>query len=184
MIKDKIAVLLPFKDHFTNSKAGSASIWVKDFNKNSVYKNNIYVCGNTDRLDDLIIKKNYLNIDFPYATFKSKNLLYVDKFIKLHSKYNFTLIEVHNRPSYVNYMTQKKINSKFVLIFHNNPLNLGGSKTVSERKKLIEICEKLIFVSNWVKEKFFEGISKNDISKCEVIYPSIDPINKFPTKKI
>ncbi len=35
MSKKKIAVLLPFKDHFTNSKAGSASIWVKDFNKNS-----------------------------------------------------------------------------------------------------------------------------------------------------
>ncbi len=183
MTKNKIAVLLPFKDHFTNSKAGSASIWVKDFNKNSLYKNNIYVCGNTDRIDDLIIKKNYLNIDFPYATFKSKNLLYVDKFIKLHSKHHFNLIEVHNRPSYINYMVEKKINSKFVLIFHNNPLKLGGSKTISERKKLIETCEKLIFVSNWVKEKFFEGISKNNISKCEVIYPSIDPIKKFPVKK-
>ena len=32
MSKKKIAILLPFKDHFTNSKAGSTSIWVKDFN--------------------------------------------------------------------------------------------------------------------------------------------------------
>ena len=38
MIKKSIAVLLPFKDHFTNSNAGSASIWIKDFNKNSKYK--------------------------------------------------------------------------------------------------------------------------------------------------
>ena len=55
-MKNKIGVLLPFKDNFTNSKAGSASIWVKDFNKNSSYKNNIYVCGNTDNLKDLITK--------------------------------------------------------------------------------------------------------------------------------
>ena len=34
----KIGVLLPFKDHFTRSKAGSASIWIKDFNKKSSYK--------------------------------------------------------------------------------------------------------------------------------------------------
>ena len=37
MSKKKIAILLPFKDHFTNSKAGSTSIWVKDFNKKSKY---------------------------------------------------------------------------------------------------------------------------------------------------
>ena len=33
MRKKRIAVLLPFKDHFTKSNAGSASIWVKDFNQ-------------------------------------------------------------------------------------------------------------------------------------------------------
>ena len=37
MSNKKIAILLPFKDHFTNSKAGSASIWIKDFNKKSNY---------------------------------------------------------------------------------------------------------------------------------------------------
>ena len=39
MSKKKIAILLPFKDHFTNSQAGSASIWIKDFNRKSKYKN-------------------------------------------------------------------------------------------------------------------------------------------------
>ena len=38
MKKKKIAILLPFKDHFTHSKAGSALIWVKDFNKKSKFK--------------------------------------------------------------------------------------------------------------------------------------------------
>ena len=60
MKKNKIGVLLPFKDHFTNSKAGSASIWVKDFNKKSFYKKQIYVCGSTDNLKDLIIKDQKL----------------------------------------------------------------------------------------------------------------------------
>ena len=104
MRKTNIGVLLPFKDHFTNSKAGSASIWVKDFNKKSKYKKNIYVCGNTDNLNDLINKKNYLNINFSKSKFKSKNISYVDEFIKLHNKYNFKLIEIHNRPSYINYL--------------------------------------------------------------------------------
>ena len=183
MNSKKIAILLPFKDHFTNSKAGSASIWIKDFNKKSKYKKNIRVFGNTDELQDLIDKTNYININFNTFTFKSKNISYVDKFIKLNNKYKFDLIEIHNRPSYVHHLINKNIKAKLVLIFHNNPLALGGSKSSRERNDLIEKCEKLIFVSGWVKEKFFEGLERKNHTKCEIIYPSIEPIKKFPTKK-
>ena len=41
----KIAILLPFKDTYTKNKAGSASIWVKDFIKKSKYKKKISVYG-------------------------------------------------------------------------------------------------------------------------------------------
>ncbi len=86
MKQNKIGVLLPFKDHFTNSKAGSASIWVKDFNKKSTFKENIFVCGNTDNLRDLITKSNYININFSKKTFKSKNISYLDEFIRIYKK--------------------------------------------------------------------------------------------------
>jgi len=183
MNNKKIAILLPFKDHFTNSRAGSASIWIKDFNKKSKYRKNIRVFGNTDELNDLIDKKNYINIDFNTYTFKSKNISYVDEFIKLNNKHNFDLIEIHNRPSYVHHLVKKNIKAKLVLIFHNNPLALGGSKSNRERNDLIQKCEKLIFVSGWVKEKFFEGLLRKNHTKCEIIYPSIEPIKKFPNKK-
>ena len=41
----KIAILLPFKDTYTKDKAGSASIWVKDFIKKSKFRNEISVYG-------------------------------------------------------------------------------------------------------------------------------------------
>ena len=178
--KEKIAVLLPFKDNFTNSEAGSASIWIKDFNKNSSFKKNTFICGHTEKLSDLIQRKNYLNLKFKKQTLKSKNISYVDEFVKISLKHNFKLIEIHNRPSYLLHLIKKKFNSKYVLIFHNNPLNLGGSKSITERNFLISKCEKLIFVSNWVKEKFFEGFEKKHNIKCVTIYPSIDVIKKFP----
>ena len=182
MKNKKIAVLLPFKDHFTRSNAGSASIWIKDFNKNSLFKNNIKIYGNTDNLGDVIDKKNYKNINFNSHAFKSKNISYVDNFIKLINN-KFDLIEIHNRPSYVHYLLKKKISTKIVLIFHNNPLTLGGSKSASDRKELLNKCEKLIFVSCWVMEKFFDGLSHKSNVKCIVIYPSIQPMKKFPNKK-
>ena len=130
MKKDKIAILLPFKDHFSHSDAGSASIWVKDFNKKSQYKKSITVFGNTDTLDNLIDKKNYVNLPVNNLNFGSKNVSYVNEFIKYHFKKKYDLIEVHNRPSYIHQILKNKVNSKLVLIFHNNPLSLGGSESV------------------------------------------------------
>jgi len=182
-MKKKIAILLPYKDHFTNAEAGSASIWVKDFNKFSKYKNHIKILGNTPLLNDLIDKKNYINLKLTSNTFVSKNFSYVKEFIKINKRLNFNLLEVHNRPSYINQILKSNTKIKLVIIFHNNPISLGGSKTLNERKFLLEKCDKLIFVSNWVKERFFEGFNKKDHRKCEVIYPSVIPIKKFPPKK-
>ena len=39
-MKKNIAILLPYKDQFIRDNAGSASIWVKDFSKNSKFKKN------------------------------------------------------------------------------------------------------------------------------------------------
>jgi len=163
MKKKQIAILLPYKDHYTNIKAGSASIWVKDFNKRSVYKNNISVFGNTDNLKDIIDKQIYINLSVSSLKIGSKNISYVEEFIKYIETYNYKLIEIHNRPSYVHHFLKRKVDSKFILIFHNNPLTLGGSTTIEERKILLERCARLIFVSNWVKEKFFEGFDKKII---------------------
>jgi len=183
MSKKKIAILLPFKDHFTNSKAGSASIWVKDFNQNSKYKNQITILGNTTFTRDLIDKKRYINLKLKRNAFESKNKSYVREFIKINSIKKFDLIEIHNRPSYVKQIVENETKIKIVLIFHNNPITLGGSKSPEERKFLLQKCDKLIFVSNWVKERFFEGLDKKYSYKCIVIYPSVVKIKKIPKKE-
>ena len=182
MKKHRIAILLPYKDHFTHLKAGSASIWVKDFNKNTTYKNQITIFGNANNLNNLIDKKNYINLPVSELNFAGKNASYVDEFIKHYHKNKFRLIEVHNRPSYIHQILKNNVKSNLVLIFHNNPLSLGGSKTLKERDGLLNTCEKLIFVSHWVKEKFFEKFEKKNHPKCEIIYPSINRLKKFPKK--
>ena len=82
----KIGVLLPFKDQFTKSKAGSASIWIKDFNKNSKYKKQILIFGNTHDQDDLISKENYINLHVKNLSIGGKNTFYVNEFLKHYKK--------------------------------------------------------------------------------------------------
>ena len=179
----KIAILLPFKDTYTKDKAGSASIWVKDFIKNSKYKNKINIYGYIKKLNrkNLINKKNYINIDYNFDYYiGSKNRKYVEVFNNIIKKKKINLVELHNRPNYIKYLDN---NLKKILIFHNDPLDLSGSETVIERKKIIENCEKVLFVSNWVKQRFFEGFKIKNDNKCEVVYPSIDKLKKFPKKQ-
>ena len=179
----KIAILLPFKDTYTKDKAGSASIWVKDFIKNSRYKKNISIFGHIKNLkkDFLIDKKKYKNIDYNFDYYVgSKNKKYVQLFNSLIKKKKINLVEIHNRPSYLQYLDSKL---KKTIIFHNDPLTLKGSISLNERISIINSCEKIIFVSNWVKERFFEGFKNKNNNKCLVVYPSINKLKKFPKKE-
>ena len=170
--KSKIATILPYKENYTYSKAQAAAIWVNDFFKYSNYKNHNFIFGNTDSKDYLT--KNYINVPLKnkLSKFTSTTIEYCNNFINLDQKYNFDIIEIHNRPLIFNYLYDK-VNKKFILYFHNDPLSMKGSKTVSERLDLLKKIDKIIFVSKWVQNRFFKNIDTKLIDKTEVVYPSI-----------
>ena len=181
--KKKIAIILPYKEKFSNSKAGSAAIWVKDFNQKSKFKNISHIYGQLENIEDVIDKKNYINIKENFTSrFYSKNKYYIEQFNKFNNRFCYSIIEIHNRPSYINFINLKN-NTKIILIIHNNPQTLKGSRTSKERLDILNKCQKILFVSNWVKSKFFEHLNINNHPKCEVIYPSINPISKLPKKE-
>ena len=178
-----IFIILPHKDQFIKNYAGSASIWVKDFFKDSKYKNHIKIFGSTNNTKNVFIKKNYNNIHIPKIKIFSKSKFYINKLIDFCKIENPAIIEIHNRPSYLLKIAEKIRNTNFILIIHNDPLNLKGSTSVSERKKLLDICHKIYFVSTWVEEKFFNGLDKNFYTNFRTLYPSINKLNKFPKKE-
>ena len=170
----KISVLLPYKENYSSSYAGAVSIFVCATNKYSVFKDNITIYGNTKYKKKL--SKNYTNIDLgKNYLFKSQSKEYVNKFVKLHNDKNIDLIEIHNRPNYVSLMS--KINSKLILYFHNDPVTMVGSKKIKERINLLNICEKIIFNSEWSKKRFLLNINPiyTKSHKLEVIHQSINP---------
>jgi glycosyltransferase involved in cell wall biosynthesis len=179
----KIFILLPHKDQFIKSYSGSASIWVKDFLVNTKFKKNITVFGSTNLLNEIINKKIYKNILIPSVKFRSRTNIYIKKFISEIKKENPKIIEIHNRPSYLTELYKKFDKINYILIVHNDPLNLEGSSSIKQRINLLNICKQIYFVSSWVEEKFFEGIEKNYYSNFKTIYPSINQVNKFPKKE-
>ena len=130
----KIFIILPHKDQFIKNYAGSASIWVKDFLKDSKYKNYIKIFGSTNNTKNVFVKKNYKNINIPNLKIFSKSKFYINKLISFCKTENPAIIEIHNRPSYLFKIAEKITNTNFILIIHNDPLNLKGSTSIYERK--------------------------------------------------
>ena len=108
--------------------------------------------------------KNYKNIKLKKTFFGSQSENYMDEFIKMEKENSSSIIEIHNRPHYLKYLINEGIKSKFVLYFHNDPLTMTGSKSLSERKYLVDICEKIIFNSLWSKKRFLENIKSGSVA--------------------
>ena len=144
-MKKEIAILLPYKEKYTLDQAAAASIWVKDYLKHSLLKSKTLIFGNLDKKNKPITS-NFVNLDISKTKFK-KNYFYTKKFLNEFYKYNFDIIEIHNRPESLIYLIKKKLNCKFIFVYHNNPQDLRFSKTIKERLFIVDNCDQIYFVS-------------------------------------
>jgi glycosyltransferase involved in cell wall biosynthesis len=163
----KISILLPYKENFSPSYPGAVSLFVYETSKISKFKKYITVYGSTSQKKIFPIK--YRNIDLKKNLLKSQTKLFVNKFINIEKKYNSSIIEIHNRPSYVSIIDSKLSDKIYTLYFHNDPLSMEGSKTINDRKYLLKTCYKIIFNSNWSKKRFLEGLENKFISSSKLL---------------
>jgi|TARA_B100001093_G_scaffold449676_1_gene455996 glycosyltransferase involved in cell wall biosynthesis len=169
--KYKIATILPYKESYTLENASAVSLWVSEFFNKSKFKNDNYIFGNANSRNYLT--NNYINVPLKNLKlkFRSTSNEYIEKLSKKLIEKKFDIIEIHNRPL-VLFKLLNKINSKFIMYYHNDPLTMSGSKLISERKEILKKVDKLVFISKWVKKRFFEGLDDKD-NKTEIIYHSV-----------
>ena len=144
----KISILLPYKENFTEKSAGAASIWVKDYLNKSKLKKKSIVYGSLENNPKPLLK-NFRNLNIGNKFIK-KNISYTNELYKEYKKYNFKIIEIHNRPESLLYLINKKVKAKLIFVYHNNPQDLRSSSTIKERTFIAENTDQIYFVSKWV----------------------------------
>ena len=169
----KISILLPYKENFTTSGAGAVSLFVSHISNQSKFKKFIKVFGNVSTKD--LLDNNFINIDYIKNVFFSSSKSYVENFLSHKWVEDSDIIEIHNRPNYIKYI-KKKFNKKIFLYFHNDPLKMDGSSTISDRMNLVHNVNKFLFNSVWSKNRFFKGLDKKlySLNKFHVCYQSSD----------
>jgi glycosyltransferase involved in cell wall biosynthesis len=169
-----ISILLPYKENFSPTYPGAVSLFVYETSKKSIFKKNIIVYGSTKLKKRFPIK--YKNISLLNIPLTSQTRNYVNKFIKLEKERNSSIIEIHNRPSYVKIILSQNDKKIISLYFHNDPLSMDGSKSINDRKLLLKRCYKIIFNSNWSKKRFLQGLENKFVNsnKLAVFYQSAE----------
>ncbi len=168
----KISILLPYKENFSPEYPGAVSLFVYETTKISRFKKNITVFGNTDYKKIFPIK--YINIKTTKNILSSQTKGYVKRFINIEKNNKSSIIEIHNRPTYVKILSSKFKKKIISLYFHNDPLSMDGSESIEDRKFLLKTCYKIIFNSNWSKKRFLEGMESKFVNsdKLSVFYQS------------
>ena len=169
-MKKDILIILPYKESLNPLFAGAVSLYVRDTTNYSKFKKKIKIISS-----DNYRSKNYL--------FKNRN--YIIDFCKKYKKQKISIIEIHNRPEYLKYIKQYFPDTKIKLIFHNDPLSLRGSALLYERENIIKSCDKVIFISNWIQQRFFSLFKNPDLSNTLIIPHGIKKIKNvnFKNKK-
>ena len=178
----KINILLPYKEKFDVNKASSVSITVKNNLLHTEFLSHIKIYG--QNVENPLFKNNFKGIKYSIFSLKSRNLFLAHKMLKMISKESSEkqLIEIHNRP-YLIEQIAKNSNFPITLFLHNDPQTMKGSKSVKDRQNILEKCEAVFCVSEFIKSKFLEGILIKT-EKVYVLYNGVDrKIKKFPKKK-
>jgi len=177
--KIKIAELLPNKENYSLNNAAAASIWAKDFNKGGIASKQIIFGISSSTTSPL--SKNFVNLQ--QINIVNNSYFYIKNFIKKLPK-NIKVILIHNRPHFFFRLKKKFPEIKFILVFHNDPNTLRGSKSVNEKLSILENCDKIVFVSSYVKKRFYYNIKYFLPTKGEIIYPSTNYYNHNFKKKL
>ncbi len=176
----KSAIILPLKENFANKNFGAVSVWVSEYLKYSKLNTDIIFCRKLSK------KETYLNKNVIPISINSKyytNLNYIKKINLELINRKIETVEIHNRPEYASYIIENNPNIKINLVFHNDPNKLRDSNLNRHKEIFLKKCNKLIFVSKWVKKKFFENLNIKHKNNTSIIYNFIDSLKIFPRKK-
>ncbi len=154
----KISILLPYKENFSPEYPGAVSIFLNSVTKVSKYKKFITVYGNTSFKKKYSISYKNIDISKKILGIGSQTSTYIKNFVKLENKRPSDIIEVHNRPTYIQLLPRNK--TKKVLYFHNDPLSMNGSRSIKERIDLLSSCAKIVFNSQWSKNRFLLNLEE------------------------
>ena len=177
-----IDIIMPYKEIFSEKKASAISLTIKNSTEFSEFNSSIKVFG---QFTETPFKNfNFVGLKIKKILHFGNNRSILMNYLNLHKKDTKLkkIIEFHNRPYLFNIAIKQLRNFPVSLHFHNDPTEMRGSKTISERIRIAKNASAVYFVSEFIKKRFLIGISM-DFNNLHVLPNGIErKLHKQPKK--
>ncbi len=154
----RIDILLPSKERFGPANAGAISGVVLDQIRNSVTPDCFHVVG-TD-VEQPFEDAVFLGLHPRHQWLHGSNIGLAAAYLHgLRDAPAPDLVEVHSRCHVAAYVKAKRPDLRVALYLHNDPRDMKGSRTASERRNLLSSMSAVICVSDHIRNCFLDGIA-------------------------
>lgn len=174
----RILAILPKDEGFSPERFGAIALCVKDFTLHSRFREGTIVTSGVGG-------EGFSGITFRPAPkacwFKNRTRAYARHCVKLIRNEGIALAEIHNRPQLLS-LIAPQVQCKLALHLHNDPQEMRGAKTPAERQALLASCNGIYCVSEFIRDRFLEGL--NDAAhKVHIVHNGIAIPEALPPKE-
>jgi len=174
----RIFTILPKGEGFSPQQFGAIALCVRDFALASKYKSSITIIGGVpgpgfDGIRSLTPP--------PARWFEKRTRAYARGVVEILNREQADLAEIHNRPVLVPMIAQSA-SCRLALHLHNDPQDMDGTQTPGKRLKLLTLCDGVYCVSNYIRDRFLEGLPSITESKLRMVHNGIKIPVTLPAK--
>jgi glycosyltransferase involved in cell wall biosynthesis len=166
-----IAVLLPTREKFSPQGAGALAINAHDFATGSQFHEQVTVYGAS-------VEQPYPDVRFVplhNSAMFSKSAGHLKAFRRALNGQSPSVIETWNRPIFVPPLRKWFPHAHLALHLGNNAQDMRGGRTPEERRRLLQLVSRVYTNTNWLRERFLEGLGPDSESaRVVTIYRAVD----------
>ena len=174
-------LLLSPKERFEPDGAGAFALNVLETSRVSRFRDRITVFGSP-------VEKPFEGIRFqPLAKAHwwqgNRNKAMARRYAEFARDQRPAMIEVYNRPVMIDVLHHRLGDVPIALHFGNDPRGMDGSRSIAERRNLLEKGAAVICVSDFIRRCFLDGIDGPLSVRAHVIYTGVQRAPRFPVKE-
>lgn len=164
-----IVTILPKDEGFSPERFGAIALCVRDFTLASRHRDSITVVGGVQGA-------GFEGIFYRPAPeprwYENRTRAYARHCISVIKRARAKIAEIHNRPLLIK-LIAPKVSARIVLHLHNDPQEMRGAKTPQERETLLDYCDGIFCVSEYIRGRFLEGLPEEAAHKIHVVHNGI-----------
>lgn len=151
-----IAVILPRREVYQKAGAGAVSLCVRDIAANSRYRDSTLVFG--EPVAEPLEPPRFVPVTPSPWIFMRRASRYLTGVVKALRDHPAALIEIHNRPIYVDALNKAFPHTPLLLYLHNDPRTMRGLKEVEQRRRILERVTAVVCVSDFIRRCMLDGL--------------------------